>query len=142
MVQTMRGRTRRGGRYLCAAFAVASALVAPALAQTAVTPSADRGRELAQRLCSSCHVTPDAPVASVPASVPPLRAIANKPGQTGDHIILTLMQPHAPMPDLSLTRVEILDLLFFLESLRTDKTAPPFKAPENLNEKPKYPKPS
>jgi cytochrome c len=117
-------------------------MIGSASAQPVTAPSADRGRDLAQRLCSSCHLTPDAPIASVPASVPPLRAIANRPGQTGDNIILTLMRPHAPMPDLSLTRIEILDLLFFLETLRTDKAAPPFKVPEELNEKPKYPKPS
>ncbi len=142
MARPMRARITRSVVALLVGFAAVVAACPQARAQQAGPTSAERGRDLAQRLCSSCHLTPGSPVSSVPASVPPLHWIANKPGQTGDAIVLVLIKPHAPMPDLSLTRQEIGDVLSFLETLRTDKGAPALKPPEQLNEKPQFPKPS
>lgn len=106
------------------------------LAQTA-EPSATRGRQLAVRLCSSCHVVDDVGKASVPAGIGTFRGIANSPGQSADRISNVLILPHLPMPDNQLTRDEIQDILAYLESLRTNPDVPPLVAPGST--KPQYP---
>ncbi len=78
----------------------------------------------------------------MPAGLPSLNAIANKPGQTGRHIEFMLINPHPPMPDVRLTIREINDVVLYLETLRSDKTTPPLLAPSHPAEKPAYPKPS
>lgn len=126
----------------------------PALAQTQsrptaqapgaspAEPQAESGKALAQRLCSNCHVVQDGAGASVPAGVPPMRAIANRPGQTGARIKEMLIAPPHQMPDMQLTLQEIEDLLAFLQSLRNDPAAPPFN-PEGVPKlKSPYPKAS
>lgn len=128
----MRWNNRRMHRVV-AALAVASTCAAlPALAQDKPRPSPARGEELASKLCANCHVLPGGNPAAVPAGVPTFRAIANKPGQTGDHIVEILIMPHAPMPDLQMTRDEILDILAYLESIRTDQPSKPIAPPVDI----------
>lgn len=124
--------------------ALATANVRASAQENPDAPSADRGRDLTLRLCSNCHVGPksqtSASSGSVPAGVPTLRAIANKPGQTARHIEMTLINPHPPMPDTQLTRREIKDVIEYLDTLRSDQTGPPFQEPPA--DIPAYPKPS
>ena len=101
----------------------------PALAEDAGEPSAAKGEKLAQTLCSSCHVVDETSAASVPAGIPTLRAIANKTGQTGEHIRDILIAPHAPMPQMSLSNDEILSLVAYLETRRTNPDVPPLVTP-------------
>jgi cytochrome c len=105
-----------------------------------IEPSAEKGLTLAERLCSGCHVVETASK-TVPAGIPPLRAIANMPGQTAAHIMSILIKPHAPMPDMQLSRQEILDITAYLDTLRTDKSAPSLLPPKQ-GPKPQYPEPS
>lgn len=72
---------------------------------------------------------------------PPLRAIANLPGQTATRIMNVLIKPHVPMPDMQLSRQEMLDIVAYLDTLRTDKSAPSLLPPKQGG-KPKYPEPS
>lgn len=107
-----------------------AALVAgPVLADETKEPSADDGRRLAERFCTVCHVVSATADGAVPVGPPPFSVIANKPGQTAEHIKGVLIQPHAPMPDLQLTNDEIQGLLAYLQTLRKDKSAPPFVPP-------------
>jgi mono/diheme cytochrome c family protein len=85
------------------------ALAFPVLA--AGTPEA--GHALAGRWCHSCHGASDA--------APPLEAIANRPGTTPSTLRAWLTAPHPPMPDPSLTRGEIDDLVAYLMSLRQQR---------------------
>jgi cytochrome c len=132
---------RAGG---CIVGVVALALIVHGAARAeppeVVEPSADKGQTLAERLCSGCHVVETASK-TVPAGIPPLRAIANLPGQTATRIMNVLIQPHAPMPDMQLSRQEILDITAYLDTLRTDKSAPSLLPPKQGG-KPKYPEPS
>ena len=107
-----------------------------ALAQ-AVEPSATRGRELAVRLCSNCHVIDGPATTATPVGIGTFRGIANRPGQTAEHISNVLILPHMPMPDTQLTREEIQDILAYLETLRTNPDGPPLIAPRST--KPRYP---
>lgn len=103
-------------------------------------PSAEKGHALAQKFCSGCHVIESDAGTTVPAGVPPFRAIANRPGQTSERIISILIQPHAPMPDMHLSREEMLDIVAYLDTLRTDPAIPPLLP--KYSPKPKYPEPS
>ena len=110
--------------------------ILPVSAQDAQKTRAEKGEVLAQKLCANCHVLPGASPADVPAGIPTFRAIANKPGQTGDHIAQVLIQPHAPMPDLQVSREEIADILAYLETLRTDPAAPAIAPPADIGPTP------
>jgi cytochrome c len=92
-------------------------------------PSPEKGHTLAQKFCTNCHVIDDTSNTTVPAGVPAFRGIANKPGQTGQNIMNVLIQPHAPMPDLHLTRDEIIDIIAYLETLRTNEAVAPLLVP-------------
>ena len=78
--------------------------------------SAQAGATLAQRWCSSCHLTADTN-ASGPDTAPPFSTIAARHGQDREWVHAWLMKPHPPMPDLQLTRQEIDDITAYLESL-------------------------
>ena len=140
-------RTKRV-RYKCCAVAIFIALslisAAPrnACAEDPVEPSPEKGEALAQRLCSGCHLIEDKASSAMPVGIPTFRAIANRPGQTGQHIMGVLMQPHPPMPDIHLSREEIQNIVSYLETLRTDKSIPPLLPPTKYGPKPKYPEPS
>ena len=119
------------------------ALVGPSHSQDIVSGSPGKGAQLIDRLCSNCHVSDNQSRSAVPAGIPTLRGIANKPGQTGMHIVGVLMAPHAPMPNIGLSRDEIGDVVAYLQTLRTDRTLPPFlPVPQEQSPKPKYPEPT
>jgi mono/diheme cytochrome c family protein len=100
-------------------------------------PSAARGRELAVRLCSRCHLVDGADNAAVPAGIGTFRGIANSPGQSAERISNVLILPHLPMPDNQLTRDEIQSILAYLETLRTNPQVPPLFTPAGM--KPQIP---
>jgi mono/diheme cytochrome c family protein len=79
--------------------------------------TADTGRAIAERWCSSCHlVGPDQ--TSAVADVPSFMSIAQRSDSELDALEGFLADPHPPMPDMSLTRNEIRDLLAYIRSLR------------------------
>lgn len=136
-----RSATRRAAEVALAALAALAVAIAPldASGQSAIT--AERGRELAERLCANCHLV-DATTqkSAVPAGVPTLRAIANSPGQTGQRIFNALIVPHPPMPDTKLTVEEIWSIVSYLDELRRDKSAPPLLPPDAKPTKPEFPR--
>jgi mono/diheme cytochrome c family protein len=74
------------------------------------------GREIADRWCAACHlVAPDQQQAS--ADVPSFMEIAR--AVEGDFAVLEgfLIDPHPPMPDMSLTRQEIRDIIAYFGTL-------------------------
>ena len=105
-------------------------------------PSADQGLLLAQRACQGCHVISDAEQSPTPAGIPTFRRIANRPDQTADRITRILIKSHRPMPDMHLTRDEILDIIAYLDKLRTDGALSPLLPPGKFDYKPITPEPS
>jgi len=74
-----------------------------------------QGKRIAKRWCASCHViSPDQMQAS--ADVPSFCDIAQR--KSGGQLKVFLMDPHPKMPDMSLTRQEIDDLVAYIESLK------------------------
>jgi mono/diheme cytochrome c family protein len=130
-------RSQRAGAVIAAVLLSIPA----AWAEEKVPPSPEKGYELAQRFCQGCHLVDDKAGASVPAGVPTFRGIANRLGQTGEHIRNVLIKPHAPMPDIRLTGDEIQNILSYLETLRSDPRVPRL-LPAPGSPKPKYPQPS
>lgn len=80
----------------------------------------ENGARLAETLCTSCHLIGATSERPVHADVPSFSGIANRPGQTLDHLMNWLTEPHPPMPSLDLTRMEIRDLAGYIFSLRKD----------------------
>jgi mono/diheme cytochrome c family protein len=82
-----------------------------------LTGNAERGGKLAERWCSTCHIVSDTQ-ARATTEAPTFQSIAERSPEAIDALGAFLMDPHPPMPDLSLTRQEIRDLLSYIESLR------------------------
>jgi mono/diheme cytochrome c family protein len=92
-----------------AAVLLACLAAAPALA----AGDAKQGRIVAERWCTSCHAAGRAPTTS--DSAPALAVIARQ--RSPEQLRVWLTEPHAPMPNLSLSRREIDDLVAYIESL-------------------------
>jgi mono/diheme cytochrome c family protein len=75
------------------------------------------GERLAQRWCSACHV-----VASTQreanADAPPFEEIAKRPTFTENGLTVFLLNPHAKMPDMNLSRIEAGDIAAFVARLK------------------------
>jgi mono/diheme cytochrome c family protein len=107
---------RRETLALAAAAAVAAA-ASPAPAQPAAGDPA-RGRELAHRLCASCHLVEPAQRGPVPDGVPSFASIAARPGQTADRIAGALLgPPHPAMPQPPLDQRQARDVAAHILSL-------------------------
>ena len=74
-----------------------------------------QGEKLAKQWCSNCHVIRSDQAAGGDAA-PTFGAIAETAAERNDDLRAWLADPHPPMPNLSLTRVEIDDLLAYIES--------------------------
>ncbi|MEM7750885.1 MAG: cytochrome c [Pseudomonadota bacterium] len=103
-------------------------------------PNAERGFALAEQLCRGCHIVSPKQTSSAGAGIPSFRAIANKPEQTSAHIANVLIKPHAPMPNMQLSRFEILDIIAYLDGLRRPDAGAPLLKPSKGGAKPKYPR--
>jgi mono/diheme cytochrome c family protein len=88
------------------------ALGIPALAHG----DAAEGEQLAQLWCASCHVIGGEWPRSFPQGPPSFRSIAR--GMSVDQLRAFFTKPHGAMPDLSLSRSEMDDLIAYIERLR------------------------
>ncbi|MGI9353177.1 MAG: c-type cytochrome [Rhizobiaceae bacterium] len=77
---------------------------------------AGEGKSIAQKWCASCHIVSDSQ-SSASADVPSFKFIASKYQSELEVLGAFLADPHPVMPNLSLTRREIKDLLAYIESL-------------------------
>ncbi|MBV8133418.1 MAG: cytochrome c [Alphaproteobacteria bacterium] len=91
-------------------------LVLAAVATHLVRADAAKGSQLAQQWCANCHVVGSTPAGNLQQGPPSFRAIAS--ARTVDQLRAFLVHPHGAMPDLSLTRKEIDDLVGYIETLR------------------------
>jgi mono/diheme cytochrome c family protein len=96
--------------------AVLATILLVTLAASARADAA-RGAVLAGRWCASCHVIGAGGGESVPQGPPTFRQVARS-GLTADQLRAFLSHPHGSMPDLSLTRAEIDDLIDYIATLR------------------------
>lgn len=76
-----------------------------------------RGAQLAHQWCASCHVVGHRAPKIIQQGPPSFRAVAQS-GMTRSRLKAFLSHPHGGMPDLSLSRAEIGDLIAYIETLR------------------------
>lgn len=79
--------------------------------------AADNGAQLARQWCANCHVIGNNSAGPVPQGPPSFQMIAHS-GLTVDQLRAFLSHPHGAMPDLSLTRAEIDELIAYINTLR------------------------
>ena len=77
-----------------------------------------RGQELAQRLCSGCHIVSPGSAATVNADIPTFKAIAGRPDATAERLAGRIIVPHPPMPNIELTIREMRDIIEYIISLK------------------------
>ena len=83
----------------------------------AAAGNAEAGRQLVMRSCSSCHATESSTTAT--DNAPPFSAVAKTNKERPAWIRGWLMSPHPPMPNISLSRQQIDDIVAYLASLPT-----------------------
>jgi mono/diheme cytochrome c family protein len=105
------------------AFALAALLAAPATAPAfaqVVTGDAVAGGTMARTWCANCHVVGPGQAAT-PATgdaAPTFASVVARPETTALSLSVFLQTPHHRMPDYSLSRNEIADLVAYILSLR------------------------
>jgi mono/diheme cytochrome c family protein len=103
---------------------IAALMSTAALAQSASLPSgtgpgdASRGRAIANTWCSGCHLVGPAQGATAAADVPTFASIARRLPVDVDVLAAFVANPHPPMPNLSLSRQEIRDVLTYIATLK------------------------
>jgi mono/diheme cytochrome c family protein len=99
---------------LCAtAFGVFIADIArPALAADALN-----GKRLAELWCAVCHVV-TGNQRQANADAPPFEEIAKRPNFSEPGLVTFLLDPHAKMPNMNLTRIEANDIAAYVGTLR------------------------
>ena len=80
---------------------------------------ASEGEKLARLWCANCHVVSEGQQ-NANADVPSFREIAKRHETNLDALGAFLADPHPVMPDFSLTRREIQDLLAYIGSLKSN----------------------
>jgi mono/diheme cytochrome c family protein len=93
---------------------LAALLMPPASARAA---DIEHGELLAKTWCASCHIVGRTPPARAQVGPPSFPALAHS-GVSPARLRTFLVKPHGSMPDLSLSRAEIADLVAYIESLR------------------------
>lgn len=102
-------------RWMAAALAAGTmALAASVSAQAAGIPAF--GREIAERWCAACHVV-EPGQASANSDAPSFADVAARYTDL-EALAAFLADPHPVMPDMSLTRDEIRNLVAYIGSLR------------------------
>ena len=99
-------------------FAGLVCLIVLASPVTALAGSAENGRLLASHWCTECHITAPQTSGTAIDSAPPFMQIANTQGRTPGYLRAFLANPHPPMPNFNLSRVEIDDFVTYILSLR------------------------
>jgi mono/diheme cytochrome c family protein len=99
---------------LCAtAFGISTVdIVRPALATDALN-----GKRLAELWCAACHVV-TSNQRQANADAPPFEEIAKRPNFSEPGLVTFLLDPHAKMPNMNLTRIEANDIAAYVGTLR------------------------
>jgi mono/diheme cytochrome c family protein len=78
---------------------------------------AERGKVIAERWCSSCHLVQHGQKTAVVDQAPPFATIAKMPDFDASRLALLLLEPHPNMPKLSLSRSDVADLAEYIRAL-------------------------
>jgi mono/diheme cytochrome c family protein len=77
------------------------------------------GKAIAEAWCSACHlVGPTTSGQQASADAPPFSVVAQRLPTEIDVLAAFIANPHPPMPNLSLSRQDVRDLLAYIATLR------------------------
>ncbi|RTL72251.1 MAG: c-type cytochrome [Hyphomicrobiales bacterium] len=99
-----------------AVLSVASAAAQPRLG----LGDAAAGKQLAERLCATCHAVAPAATATATANtdIKSFASIAARPNLTAEQLAGRIIIPHPAMPDTQLKVSEIRDIIAYILSLK------------------------
>ena len=80
----------------------------------------NEGHRLARNWCSACHAVEDVVRGPVQDAAPSFLTIARMPSTTEMSLTAFLVTPHPTMPNYSLTRKEIRDVISYILMLNQD----------------------
>ncbi|MGI9493060.1 MAG: c-type cytochrome [Geminicoccaceae bacterium] len=95
---------------------MAALMIILVMSTSASAADIKHGEMLAKQWCSNCHVIGGDQVKGAD-SAPAFAAIAETAADRTDDLHAWLADPHPPMPNLSLTKYEIDDLLAYIRGL-------------------------
>jgi mono/diheme cytochrome c family protein len=93
------------------------AIFAAVVARPALAADASNGGRLAERWCAACHVV-SLGQREASSDAPPFAEIAKRPNFSEAGIATFLLDPHAKMPNMNLTRFEAGDIAAYIGKLR------------------------
>jgi mono/diheme cytochrome c family protein len=96
---------------------VGLSVLAVALAPASFAADANRGKALAKRWCTACHVVERDQTAAIDHA-PPFSSVAKTPDFDENRLAFLLLRPHPNMPRLVLSRSEVADLASYIETLK------------------------
>jgi mono/diheme cytochrome c family protein len=97
--------------------AAAFKIVAASVVQPALAADASNGMRVAQLWCAACHVV-TVSQREANADAPPFEEIAKRPNFSEQGLVTFLLDPHAKMPNMNLTRIEANDIAAYIGTLR------------------------
>jgi mono/diheme cytochrome c family protein len=103
-----------------AVMVMVTASASTALSQSVLTDPG-RGRELAESLCSTCHVVDASPGNIAKSDISSFYSIANRSEQSQERLAGAIIFPHPAMPKVSFTNAELRDIIAYIMSLRVEK---------------------
>jgi mono/diheme cytochrome c family protein len=83
----------------------------------AIAADAANGERLAERWCAACHVVTNTQ-RQANTDAPPFEDIAKRPAFSEAGLTTFLLDPHAKMPNMNLTRMEAGDIAAYVARLR------------------------
>jgi mono/diheme cytochrome c family protein len=95
--------------------AAAFGVLAAVITQSALAADPSNGERLAMRWCAACHVVSNAQ-REANTDAPPFEEIAKRFSEPG--LTTFLLDPHAKMPDMNLTRFEAADIAAYVSTLK------------------------
>jgi mono/diheme cytochrome c family protein len=101
----------------CAAEGLIALALAVSLSTPAIAADPVNGERLAEQWCAACHVVTNAQ-RQANADAPPFEEIAKRPGFSESGLTTFLLDPHAKMPNMDLTRFEAGDIVAYIATLR------------------------
>jgi mono/diheme cytochrome c family protein len=93
------------------------AIFAAVAGRPALAADASNGQQLAERWCAACHVV-SRNQREASSDAPPFAEIANRANFREAGIAAFLLDPHAKMPNMNLTRFEAGDIAAYIGKLR------------------------
>jgi mono/diheme cytochrome c family protein len=103
--------------FIIAMVGTVAATFAADTVRPALAADAFNGKRLAERWCAACHVV-SAAQREANADAPPFEDIARRPYFSESGLVTFLLDPHAKMPNMNLTRFEAGDIAAYVGTLR------------------------